>query len=61
MIVRGPDRRYRTHDVARLAPERRDGFDRRAGQVLAPMPGAVRAGFAEAPPRSERRRFPDVE
>jgi hypothetical protein len=58
VIVRGPDRRYRKRDPARLAPDRRDGFDRRALAVPA-IPGTVRPGFAEAPPRVERRRVPE--
>jgi len=57
VIARGPDRRYRKRDPARLAPERRDGFDRRTLAVPA-IPGTVRAGFAEAAPRVERRRLP---
>lgn len=57
MIARGPDRRYRTQDVARLAPDRRDGFDRRA-MIVPGIAGTVRPGFAEAAPRVERRRQP---
>lgn len=58
-ISRGEDRRSR-RDPARLAPERRDGLDRRACQVLAPMPGGVRVGHGEAAPRRERRRYPEA-
>lgn len=60
MIERGPERRWRARDPARFAPERRDGLDRRAGQIEAPMPGTVREGFGEAKPVRERRRFPET-
>lgn len=60
MMQRGPDRRWRAHDLARLAPERRDGFDRRAGPIRAAMPGGIRPLPGEAPPPRERRRFPDA-
>jgi hypothetical protein len=59
MADRGPDRRWRAHDPARLAPERRDGFDRRAGPIKAAMPGGIRPLPGEAPPR-DRRKFPEA-
>lgn len=60
LIERGPDRRWRKHDPARLAPEQRDGLDRRALVAPAPsMAGAIRPGVGEAPPPVERRRYLD--
>lgn len=58
MIERGPDRRYRAHDPMRLAPDRRDGFDRRAlERPTAPSTqGMIRPGVGEAKPPRERRR-----
>lgn len=60
MIARGPDRRYRARDPMRLAPDRRDGFDRRAIVVATPaLAGMVRPGFGDAKPLRERRRYPE--
>ena len=56
--ARGPDRRYRKRDPARLAPERRDGLDRRA-LVVPAVAGTVRPGFGKAAPRVERRARPE--
>jgi hypothetical protein len=53
---RGPDRRWRARDPARLAPERRDGFDRRASPMPAPSTrGMIRPGVGETAPLRERR------
>lgn len=60
MIPRGPDRRWRARSPEQLLPDRRDGFDRREMRSMPMPPAAVRIGFAEAPPRSERRRFPEA-
>jgi hypothetical protein len=60
MKRRGPDRRWKK-DSARLLPDRRDGFDRRAmlkGAVQA-GPESIRPAMGEARPLVERRRYPD--
>jgi len=59
VIPRGPDRRWRTRSPEQLLPERRDGFDRREMRSVPVPPAAVRIGFGEALPRSQRRRFPE--
>jgi hypothetical protein len=60
MKERGPDRRW--HDrPARLLPDRRDGFDRRAHLVGAVPAGpeSIRPAPGEARPFVERRRYPE--
>ena len=60
MIERGQDRRQRVAWFSSIPSERRRTDYERRGRVAAvPMPGAVRTGFAEAPPLIERRRAPD--
>lgn len=62
MIERGQDRRQgvSSHFSSPMNNRRRPGYDRRARAAELPMPGAVRTGFAEAPPAIERRRFADA-
>lgn len=59
MTPRGHDRRWRARSPELLLVERRDGLDRRALSSTVVRTGAVRTGFGEAPPRRERRRFPE--
>jgi len=56
---RGHDRRWRPRTSGMLLPERRDGFDRREIRSQPTPPSAIRLGHGEAPPREERRRFPE--
>jgi hypothetical protein len=62
MIERKGDRRrsVSSYFTQPCNEQRRPGYDRRARVAAVPMPGAVRVGFAEAPPPVERRRFADA-
>lgn len=60
MNKRGQDRRQeQTLFYDAISDRRRQRYDRRGREASAPMPGAVRTGFAEAAPPVERRRLPD--
>lgn len=62
MKERAQDRRrgVSSHFTSPVNDRRRPGYDRRKHVAELPMPGAVRTGFAEAPPAIERRRFADA-